>query len=156
MTKALVFAFSMLLAAAAGAQTYKWVDQDGKVRYGDVPPPGVNATRLKPLPRGSAPEAAASETAAAAKKDAKPLTPEEAFRKRQEDASKDRDKQAQAEQQAQQKRQNCAQAQEALRSLETGQRIQRTDKQGERYYLEDAEIAKETARARQAVQQWCS
>ena len=36
-----------------------------------------------------------------------------------------------------------------------GARIQRTDAKGERYYLEDAEIAKETARARQAVQQWC-
>jgi hypothetical protein len=155
MHKAIILTVTWLFAAAAWAQSYKWVDQDGKVRYGDTPPPGVNATRLKPPPRGSAPEPA-SEPTAAAKKDAKPLTPEEAFRKRQEEAAKDRDKQAQAEQQAQAKRQNCTQAQEALRSLETGQRIQRTDSKGERYYLEDAEIAKETARARQAVQQWCN
>lgn len=153
MHKALILTVTCFFAATAYAQQYKWVDQDGKVRYGDTPPPGANATRLKPPSGGASSTAPAPE--AAAKKDAKPLTPEEAFRKRQEDAAKDRDKQAQAEQQAQAKRQNCTQAQEALRSLETGQRIQRTDSKGERYYLEDAEIAKETARARQAVQQWC-
>ena len=154
MHKAIILSVTCLFAAAVHAQQYKWVDQDGKVRYGDVPPPGVNATRLKAPTGGSA--TAPAETSAAAKKDAKPLTPEEAFRKRQEDAAKDRDKQAQAEQQAQAKRQNCTQARDALRVLESGDRIQRTDAKGERYYLEDAEIARETARARQAVQQWCS
>lgn len=153
MHKAIILTVICLFAAAAQAQQYKWVDQDGKVRYGDVPPPGVNATRLRPPAGGASSTTPAPE--AAAKKDAKPLTPEEAFRKRQEEAAKDRDKQAQADQQAQAKRQNCTQAREALRSLESGDRIQRTDPKGERYYLEDAEIARETARARQAVQQWC-
>ena len=153
MHKALILTVTCFFAATAYAQHYKWVDQDGKVRYGDVPPPGANATRLKPPGGGASSTTPGPE--AAAKKDAKPLTPEEAFRKRQEDAAKDRDKQAQAEQQAQAKRQNCTQAREALRSLESGDRIQRTDAKGERYYLEDAEIARETARARQAVQQWC-
>jgi hypothetical protein len=156
MHKAIILTVTCVFAVAAHAQQYKWLDQDGKVRYGDVPPPGVNATRLKGPTGGSSPAPAAADPSAAAKKDAKPLTPEEAFRKRQEEASKDRDKQAQAEQQAQAKRQNCTQAREALRSLESGDRIQRTDSKGERYYLEDAGIAKETARARQAVQQWCS
>jgi hypothetical protein len=154
MHKALILIVTCFFAATAYAQQYKWVDQDGKVRYGDTPPPGAKATRLKPPGGGASSTASAPE--AAAKKDAKPLTPEEAFRKRQEDAAKDRDKQAQAEQQAQAKRQNCTQAREALRSLESGDRIQRTDAKGERYYLEDAEIARETARARQAVQQWCN
>lgn len=152
MRKALLFIFAMALAAAASAQQYKWVDQDGKVRYGDTPPPGVKATPLKPPPRG----ASAPDPAPAAKKDGKPLTPEEAFRKRQEEAQKDRDKQAQADQQAATKRDNCARAQENLRMLESGQRISRTDAKGERYYLEDAQIAQETAKARQAVQQWCN
>jgi hypothetical protein len=151
MKKLLVLSF--FFAAAVSAQQYKWVDKDGKVRYGDVPPPGVTATPLKAPPPGSASPAA---PAAAAKKDGdKPLSPEAAFRKRQEEAEKDREKQAKADQDAQEKRANCARAQDALRSLESGQRIARTDSKGDRYFLDDAQTAQETARARQSVQEWC-
>jgi hypothetical protein len=150
MGKAIVLIVSFLFAAAAAAQQYKWIDKDGKVRYGDVPPPGVDVTRLKPPPPGTPPPSAA------AKKDgAKGLTPEQAFRKRQEDAEKDQQKQAASEQEAKTKQENCTQAQAALRTLESGQRISRTDSKGERVFLEDAEIAKETAKARDSVKQWC-
>ena len=46
---------SMLLAAAcaaawaalpAAAATYKWLDENGRVVYGDTPPPGVKAERI--------------------------------------------------------------------------------------------------------------
>ena len=151
MKKPIILALSLFFAAAASAQQYKWVDQDGKVRYGDTPPPGVKAQRLKPPP-GASPAPAAKK----GEKGEKPLTPEEAFRKRQEDAQKAQQKQAQSNQESQAKREECARAQESLRTLESGQRIVRTDAQGERYYLEDAQIAQETARARQAVQQSCN
>ena len=62
---------------------------------------------------------------------------------------------AQAEQEAAAKSENCTRAQESLRTLESGQRIARTDAKGERYYLEDAQIAQETARARQIVKDSC-
>ena len=143
--------FAVVFAHGASAQQYKWVDKDGKVRYGDVPPPGVNATRLKPPP-SSAPA-----PSAAAKKDAggKVLSPEEAFRQRQEAARKDSDKQAQADQERSVNQENCSRAREALAALESGQRITRTDAKGERYYLEDAQIAQETGKARESVRQYC-
>ena len=146
------FAASALCLAFGGvaqAQQYKWVDQNGKVQYGDVPPPGVKAQRLRPPPGGAAPAAKNAE------KGEKPLSPEAAYRKRQEDAQKERDKGAQAEQEAAAKRENCARAQESLRTLESGQRIARTDAKGERYYLEDAQVAQETARARQIAKESC-
>lgn len=153
MKRTLLFIVVMGFAAAAAAQQFKWVDKDGRLQYGDVPPPGVKAQRLKPPP-GAAPA-----PSAAAKKDekgaAKPLSPEAAYRKRQEDAQKENEKAAQAEQEAAAKRENCIRAQEGLRALESGQRIARTDAKGERYYLEDAQIAQETARARQIVQESC-
>jgi hypothetical protein len=151
MNKAIILGISLLLGAAAHAQQYKWVDQNGKVQYGDAPPPGVQAQRLKPPPPGTAP-------APAAKKDdkgGKALSPEAAFRKRQEDAEKDRQKQAQDEQAETAKRENCARAKEQLRQLESGQRIARTDAKGERYFLEDSQLQQETARTRQIVQQSC-
>jgi hypothetical protein len=152
--KTLLLAAACAFAAAAMAQQYKWVDKNGKVQYGDVPPPGVKATPLRPVP--SAPAAKAAEKSAAAKKG--PQTPAEMeadYRKRQQEATKDREKQAQEEQAAADKRENCARAQEYLRTLQSGQRIARTDDKGERYFLEDAQIAQETAKARQAVQQSC-
>ena len=150
MNRAIIFGLGVLFASAAAAQQYKWVDQNGKTQYGDVPPPGVTAQRLKPPPSGTAPA-----PAPAAKKSDKPLSPEAAYRKRQEDAQKENEKAAQAEQEAAAKRENCIRAQEGLRALESGQRIARTDAKGERYYLEDAQIAQETARARQIVQESC-
>ncbi len=150
----MVLAVSFLFAAAAFAQQYKWVDPDGKVRYGDIPPPGVKAMPMKPPPRGAAPSAPAA--SAATKDAAKGLSPDAAFRKRQEDAEKDREKQAKSDQDAQLKRENCTRSQDALRSLESGQRISRTDSKGERYFLDEAQMAQETSKARQSVKEWCS
>jgi hypothetical protein len=150
--------FSLLFAAGAMAQQYKWVDKDGRVQYGDTPPPGVKAQPLRgPQPPISQPSAAEKkDDASAAGKG--PMTTAEKdadFRKRQQETDKDRQKQAQASQAAEDKRENCSRAQETQRSLETG-RVTRTDAKGERYYLDERQIASETAKARQLVQQWCN
>jgi hypothetical protein len=152
MKRSLTILVAMLLASAAAAQQYKWVDKDGKVRYGDTPPPGVKATPLR-SPSGAPAAATKGEKGEKGEKDK--LSPEAAFRKRQEDAAKEREKQAKSQEEAAAKKENCARAQEALRTLESGQRIARVDAKGERYYLDDPDVAKEAAKARQAVQQSC-
>jgi hypothetical protein len=148
----------LLVTAGASAQQYKWVDRNGRVQYGDVPPPGVSATPLRaPTGRSAPVPSAQPEAKAEAKKG--PLSAAEqeaAFRKRQEEAEKDRQKQAQASEQAAARKENCTAAQNQLRTMESGQRIARTDANGERYFLDDAQVAQETAKARQAVQQWCN
>jgi hypothetical protein len=141
---------ALAFAAAASAQTYKWVDKDGKVRYGDTPPPGANVTRLKPPPRGVA--APAPE----AKKDAaKPLSPEAAFQKRQKEQQDQEEKAAKERAEAESKRVNCERAQAALRTFQSGQRIATTNAAGERVFLEDDQIAKERDRVQRDVQEWC-
>jgi predicted secreted Zn-dependent protease len=49
----------LLLAwtAGAAAQVYKWVDENGRVHYGERPPPAVKSTSLRQQSRGAAPEA---------------------------------------------------------------------------------------------------
>ena len=42
---ACTFVFAALPAAAA---LYKWSDENGRVVYGDTPPPGVKAERVNP------------------------------------------------------------------------------------------------------------
>jgi hypothetical protein len=152
MLKTLILVAGLSFAGAAMAQ-YKWVDKNGKVQYGDTPPAGVNATALRaPAPSGSPSEpkkqGARSHPASIAEKDAE-------FRKRQHEAEKDREKQTQARQEAEEKRENCARAKENLRMLETG-RVTRMDANGERYFLNEAQISQETAKARQEAQQSCS
>ena len=149
MNRFLLAAAILLMTGPALAQQYRWVE-NGRVRYGDVPPPGVNATRLKgPTPPSSPPPGAAAKgPMSAAEKEAD-------FRKRQQEAAKEREKQDLAAQDAAGKRENCERAQEYVRTIESGQRISRTDSKGERYFLDDAQRAQELNQARQAVKQWC-
>lgn len=145
----------LLVAGSAGAQTYKWVDSDGKVRYGDTPPPGVKPSPVK------APQSAATTPASApGAKDAKkgPVTATEqdmAFRKRQAEAGKAAEK-AEADLRAQAKRsEGCERTREYLRTLESGQRISRTSPSGERYYLDESQVAQEMAKEQQIYQANC-
>ena len=145
MRKALILITSLVFAGSAAAQ-YRWVDKNGRVQYGDTPPTGASASALRPPPP-------------AGTSDQAPLTNAEKdadFRKRQMDADGERQKQALTEREAKDKRENCAQAKDAVRTLESGGRIARVDDKGERYFLDEAQIAQEAARARQAVQQWCN
>lgn len=160
MKKWFVFAVALAICSAASAQQYKWVDKDGKVQYGDVPPPGVKATPLKaPASAPVAPAAKADPKGAAKNASKGPLTPAEQeaeYRKRQLEADKARAKDEKTGQDSQTRRENCANAQDYQRQLESGQRIARTDSKGERYFVEDEQRAAEMAKARKLVGDWCS
>jgi hypothetical protein len=150
MDKAIIFVVTCLFAAAASAQQYKWVDKDGRVRYGDVPPPGVNIQRLKPPSGSTAPASAENKS----ERD-EPLSPEAAFQKRQKEQQDQEQKTAKERGEAEAKRANCEQAQAHLRAIQTGQRIATTNAAGERVFLEDDQIAKERERAQRSVNDWC-
>ena len=141
------FAVLALIAGATNAQVYCWTTKDGKKACGDTPPPGVKPAAISSPPAPTAP--------AAPKAGTKP-DPGMESKKREIEASKSREKEQQAQEQAQAKAENCERARGALRILESGQRISRVDKEGERYYLEDKEIEAETQRARDTVQKNCS
>ncbi len=152
----------LVLACAAGAaqaQIKCWTDANGKRVCGDAPPAGAKVTTLKNPSASPAAPATASKDAKDAK-DAKkgPMTPAEAeqdYRKRQADAQKAAAKADVEAKDAAAKKENCANAQEALRAMEGG-RVARTNAQGERYFLDESQLVSETAKARQAVQQWCN
>jgi glucan-binding YG repeat protein len=140
MNKTLLFAVACAFAGAALGQQYKWTDKNGRVQYGDAPPAGVKAMPLRPPPPAPA----------AATKPADPSAAQKA-----QPAAKDREKLAQDEKAAQTKKENCARAQDYLRNLQSGQRLSGIDSKGERYYLDEAQVAQETAKAQRAVQEWC-
>jgi hypothetical protein len=140
-------------AAGASAQQFRWVDKDGRVQYGDVPPPGVKVTRLKPPPAGTA---SAPASPSAAKKDGeKALSPEAAFQKRQKEAKEQDDKAAKERADAEVRRANCDAAQASLRQIQSGQRMMTMNSAGERVFLDDAARAREEERAQKAVSESC-
>jgi hypothetical protein len=156
MKKLLMIALAAAFSSAATAQLYKWNDRNGHVQYGDTPPADAqNVTRLKAPPRGSAPAPAAPD----AKKDAaakdKALTPEEAFKKRQQERAEADQKAAKERADADTKRTNCEQAQANLRQLQSGQRMATVNAAGERIIVDDDQRARDTERAQRAVAEWC-
>ncbi len=156
-----LLAAACALPIAAHAQVYKWVDEHGRVRYGDTPPPSA---KVKVIAAPATPSAAPDSTpSSGSEKDTKaakkgPLTPaeqEQDFRRRIKEAQEAAAKADKERKEKEARRENCGNAQEQLRTLQSGQRISRTDSQGERYFLDDSQRAQETARAQQAVSQWC-
>ena len=113
---------------------------------------GDAACKPPPAGRRRACRAAPAPDAKDAQKGRSPPAEQDAeFRKRKQEAAKDREKQAQAEQEADgEARELRARAGEQLRALESGQRIARTDAKGERYYLDEAQIAQRDRQGAQA------
>ena len=140
-------ALALVIGGAQAQGVYCWTTKEGKKACGDTPPPGVKPAAVSTPPAPAAPAA----SKAGAKAD-----PAMESKKRELDASKARQKEQQAQEQAQAKAENCDRARSALRALESGQRISRVDKDGERYFLEEKEIEAETQRARDSVSKNCT
>ena len=147
-----IFLAVLLAAGSAAAQLHKWVDKDGKVRYGDTPPPGAKTSSIK----GTAPDMAFAPSSKDAKKG--PLTPAEKGqddRLPKADARKDAESAEAGPKDKAAESAGCTRAREQLRTLESGQRVARTNPSGEQYFLQENQVAREATKARQAMQKAC-
>ena len=144
-------AVSLFGASAIAGEIYRYTDADGNVHYGDRPSGADTEQRVAIASRRSTPAAAPSE-------DAEPeatvaVAPAETDA--QEAAAKKKTRSEKiAEQKARDKR--CASARAKLETLVTSRRLYRETEDGERQYLNDAEIDEARARAQELVQQHCS
>lgn len=129
-----------LAATAASAQVYKWVDENGRVHYGEKPPPGSKPSTVKPP--ASAPNAPGK---------APDLQSQELdFRGRQIKRKEDDAEQARN---AANRKANCNYAKERLAIAEQAA-LYRTEK-GERVFLSDTQQKAEIDARRAAVTQYC-
>lgn len=163
----LLFAALIAIGLAAPAQAqWKWRDAQGKVQYSDRPPPSgtpdkdvlqrpANAQRtVTVVPVGQAAAAAASAPRPAASTPTKAEQDAAARDKQAQDRETAKQKEAER-QQAELRRQNCARAQANLRELQSGTRITRTNEQGERVFMDDAQRQAEVERARGLITSEC-
>lgn len=167
MTRIAIFLLLAALSfASANAQVHKCIDAKGKVIYSQDPCPANTkpgtVTRRVDRPASSpagAPGAADKTAKGDASKKSGPRTTadlEQDFRKRQQDQAKDAKESADKAAELQRKQDNCNTARQRLANFEIGGRITRVNPQGERYYLEDAQIEQEKARARADIAQHCN
>jgi hypothetical protein len=84
-----------------------------------------------------------------------PPTPEQAFQQRQKERA-DAEKKAAAERaDAQQRQEQCQRARSVVAQYEMGGRVSAVDANGERYFLDDNQMAQQKARAQESANQWC-
>ncbi len=147
----------LLATATVTAQVYRWVDKDGKVQYSDQPPP-PGATKADPKKVSEGP--AAGSTASAAPTPQKSIADQaKDFDKRKKDEAKKGEEQAKKDEDAKKladnAAENCAQAREMIRNLESGRPMARTTESGESYFLSDEQRQSGLNRAKDIAAKSC-
>lgn len=165
----------LLLPMLATAEIYKWRDTNGVIRYSDVPPP--SNIKQEPMhgkklvkPTGQAPLAEVEGDATVAINKLKatddkakaddlkkaPPTKEEAAAKRAKEAEQAKKQEAQKKAELEIKQENCKNAKSRLATYTNGGRITKTDENGQKAFLSDADIAKARVEAQSDVDAHCN
>lgn len=135
-----------LSPAALAAGVYKWVDEQGKVHYGDRP---GNSNASKIAVPASPPPTDKSLSERNAKRDKLLQAMEEERKLKEEDSRK-------AKLKADERKQQCIEAQDKLRRYQESQYIYRPAEGGERIIYSEDERKRATDDAQKAVQEWCN
>ena len=133
-------------AAAQAAGVYKWVDEQGKVHYGDRP--GSNNASKIAVP-SSPPPSDKSLSERNAKRDKLLQTMEEERTLKEEDSRK-------AKQKSEEREQRCIEAQDKLKRYERAQYIYKPAEGGQEIIFSEEEREKATVEAKKAVEEWCN
>jgi hypothetical protein len=161
---------ALLLAAAVtpAAAQWAWKDENGRVVYSDRPPPssvkpeqivrqgsGLGGA-VVPAPAGATGAGDARAEGKDAKSGPKTFAEREMdYRKRQQERADAEKKAADEAAQGSRKAAECERSRGYLRALEDGQRVARTDAQGNREFLDDSQRAAEISRMRESVSRLC-
>jgi hypothetical protein len=167
---------ALLLSAGASAQ-WAWRDENGRPVYSDQPPPSsVKAADVlrQPAPlqasqapdssepgmqrpsNGAPPQPAPNPGASTAPRPPTIAEREQDFRKRMKERADAEKKLADAQTQAAEKAQDCERARGYMKSLEDGVRLVRTNADGSRELLDEAQRAAEADRTREAIESRCN
>jgi hypothetical protein len=137
-----------VMAGSAGAEIYKWVDEDGNVHYSQRQPPKESqpqTTEIVDLKTGGGSDDARK----ALDKDI-----QRADKLRTERLKHQADQQQAAAEQAERKR-GCDSARARLQSLEESQRIFHIDEQGNRVRVGEEQRQADMAEAREQIAEYC-
>ena len=144
MKRIIIVALACVLAPAAMAQLYKYLDKDGKTVYSDQAPSNLDSKQLN-IPSSPGTAAPAPKTAVERDKELQKTRDEVRDKAKKAD---DVVKKAQADEE------RCANAKSAYQQYADGGRMHKYVN-GERVYLGDEEMATEKERARRDMDEAC-
>lgn len=131
----------LFVAWPAWGQLYKWVDEKGRVHYGEKPPAGAKAAPL----RGEASPA-----------QGKPRPPEDFSRQEGDFRERQNRQRLQEDHEAQEAQANQVRCENARAQLENTERFRLYRREGgEKVYYSEAERARELERLRGLVARYC-
>lgn len=161
---AVITGIVLALSCHSAVAQWKWRDSSGRVTASDLPPPATVPERdILTRPSDQRRVASAPKPATVTPATSGPVVrlasadtdPElEARRKRVSEEQKQQERQAQATNDAAHA-ENCSRARNQLAALADGQRMKRTNAQGEREVLDDNARAEEMQRARSVIASDC-
>jgi hypothetical protein len=150
MNKYLLFLL-ILTSTNAFAAISKWVDSNGQVHYSDQPPPSDAQPKTLRSDDNTQDTQNASSVAAP-----KTIAEREAELKKAQIAKKEAaDKAAQKQAVTEAQQANCANAQQNLKSLQSGIRMVEIDAKGEPGYIDDTEREQRIAKAQNDINTYC-
>ena len=139
-------AFACLLPFCAGAEIFKWVDDAGKVHYGDSAPADRNAETIRPPPEPTAEQLLDSSSRLDGLN-------EQAGKWEQDLEAKKQAKDAAQRERA--REQYCQHAQSQLQILEARAPVYHLDDKGKKIFVEDDQRAEFLTRVREAIEANC-
>ncbi len=159
MIRSLITLAACLYALSASAQ-WTWLDKDGRKVFSDRPPPADVPEKnvlKRPGNRGTSPLAAPAPAPAPAAAPTAAAGVDKSLqekRKQAEEAEAAKRK-VEEERVARAKAENCARAQQAKASFDSGMRISRVNEKGEREFMDDSARAIEGERIQASINQNC-
>jgi len=140
-----LIALALMGTPAWGGEIYRWVDEAGRVHYGDRPVDD-RAREVTITPPPPVDEAAQQRRREAQHKLLKAIDEE---RQQQREAA------AKAKQEREQHERRCREAKAELADYQLGGPIYVLGKDGKRHFLSDAEIAQRIASWKEEIERWC-
>lgn len=145
-----VLALSLAAVSVSQADVYRFVDSKGQVQYTDRPEtlPAELLAKIK---------SQRTDNSALADRVAADLKARDAAAKAQEATGKETaEKQKAAQVTAADKANRCTQARGRYESVTTTDRVYTLDARGERVYMDDAQLEKSRATAKEQMDTWCN
>jgi hypothetical protein len=159
----LMLVILMMFCINAYAESYKWIDENGRVHYSDQPPSTSTNTKIlgpKSKTVSSAETGDATESSDTSQSsdsgEPKSVAEREAELRKKQKADKEAAAKAAKEQANKAANQeNCDQARLSLRTLESGIRIKEVDASGEHVYIDDEQRQQRIEKTRQDIDRVC-
>jgi hypothetical protein len=167
--KRIAVALVILNSGIAAHAQYVWLDEKGRKQYSDMAPPAnIPKSRILQEPGTAVRSVSQTTSAASTEKDENsvnsgspsvkakaPMTIAEQnaeFQKRRIEQADKEKKAAEKTKSDADKAKNCDRARVYNRSIESGERLARTDQSGERYFLSDDQRAQESRDVRRILE----